>query len=325
MDMKRIVAAVTAAALCAILFVLLTACGNRDQTPTAGTAATTGDSGTASTPEQKDPVDTMEQLTDVEGVLSVTGQTFSYSIRGAVAYKVLYESENGKLAADVVLPDDYYKEEKTYPVLIYFPQIGFYVENLATDYAQNGIIVIRPYARGRGESEGTRDFGGQKDLADAQTLLRIFDSARFVQKAKIFVAGSSEGSVNALRLFAEDPEKRISGCAVVDVIADLPAFAAFRGEGVGNLMTALIGKTCEEAPGEYDLRSAVKFSEKLDRPILLLHFLQSPITSVEQTDAFYDLIRETNKSCTYYKIDELSGDFQGESLQRLLSWIRRHD
>ena len=87
----------------------------------------------------------------------------------------------------------------------------------------------------------------------------------------------------------------------------------------------MIGKTYEEAPEEYDLRSAVKFSEKLDRPILLLHFLQSPLFSVEQTDALYDLIKDTNKDCTYHKIDALSGDFQGESLQRLLSWMNKYD
>jgi dipeptidyl aminopeptidase/acylaminoacyl peptidase len=185
--------------------------------------------------------------------------------------------------------------------------------------------VIRPYARGYDESEGVRDLGGKKDLADSQKLLEIFDSASFIENSKIFVAGSSEGSVNALRLFAEDAEKRISGCAVVDVIADLPAFGDFRGAGVQNLFASLIGKTYEEAPEEYDLRSAVKFSDKLDRPILLLHFLQSPLFSVEQTDALYDLIKDTNKDCTYHKIDALSGDFQGESLQRLLSWMNKYD
>ena len=64
---------------------------------------------------------------------------------------------------------------------------------------------------------------------------------------------------------------------------------------------------------------------KLDRPILILHFLQSPIMSVEQTDALYDRIKDTNKDCTYHKIDALSGDFQGERLQRLLSWMNKYD
>lgn len=319
------------ALICAILMLLLTACNNQTPPTEPSTDPLTGleqptDNGDTTTPyEENNPINTMEMLADVDGVIYVTKQTFSSQIKGAVAYKMLYESANGKLAADVVLPDDYTNENKQYTVLIYFPQIGTYIETLATNYALNDIIVIRPYARGYDESEGVRDLGGQKDLADSQKLLEIFNSASFIENSKIFVAGSSEGSINALRLFAEDSEKRISGCAVVDVITDLPAFGAFRGEGVQNLFVSLIGKTYEESPEEYDLRSAVKFSEKIDRSILILHFLQSPIMSVEQTDALYDLIKDTNKDCTYHKIDALSSDFLGESLQRLLSWINKYD
>lgn len=315
----------------AMLMLLFTACNNQTMSQETSTAPhsqseqTTNNNEPTPLPEKKNPINTMEKLVDVDGVVSVTQQTFSQPIKGAVAYKVLYESENGKLAADVVLPDDYAKENKNYTVLIYFPQTGTYIESLASNYALHDIIVIRPYARGYGESEGVRDLGGKKDLADSQKLLEILDSASFIENSKIFVAGSSEGSINALRLFAEDTEKRIIGCAVVDVISDLPAFGEFRGEGIQNLLSALIGKTYEEAPEEYDLRSAVKFSEKLDRPILLLHYLQTPLMSVEQTDAFYDLIKDSNQECTYYKIDALSGDFQGEGFQRLLSWISKYD
>lgn len=319
------------ALICAILMLLLTACNNQtppDETPTDAPTQSeqpTDNGETTPPPEEKNPINTMEKLADVDGVISVTKQTFSQQIKGAVAYKVLYESENGKLAADVVLPNDYANENKHYPVLIYFPQVGTHIESLASNYALNDIIVIRPYARGYDESEGVRDLGGKNDLADSKKLLEIFDSAIFIENSKIFVAGSSEGSVNALRLFAEDTDKRISGCAVVDVIADLSSFGDFRGAGVQNLFTSLIGKTYEEAPEEYDLRSAVKFSDKLDRPILILHFLQNPLFSVEQTDAIYDLIKDVNKECTYHIIDALSGDFGGESLQRLLSWINKYD
>lgn len=318
--------------ICLFLLLSLVACGNQGSNAETTTDDTTQleqptvNEETTELTEQKNPIDSMEKLSDVEGVISVTKQSFSRKINGAVAYKVLYETSYGKLSVDVVLPEDYAMENKNYTVLIYFPQIGIDIESLASNYALNDIIVIRPYARGFGESEGVRDLGGAKDLADSQRLLEIFDSARFIENSKIFVAGSSEGSISALRLFAEDAEKRISGCAVVDVITDLPEFGAFRGEGVQNLLTYLIGKTYDEAPEEYDLRSAVKFSEKLiDRPVLLLHFMQSPIMSVEQTDSLYDLIKDANRDCSYYKIDALSGDFGGESLQRLLSWINKYD
>ncbi len=273
-------------------------------------------------PAETNSITAMEKLENVNGVISVTEQTLSDSVKGAVAYKVLYESENGRLAADVVLPKDY--TSKNYPVLIYFPQVGTYLNSLAATYALNDIIVIRPYARGYDESEGVRDLGGNKDLADSLKLLEIFDSASFIENSKIFVAGSSEGSVLALRLFAEDAENRILGCAVIDVITDLYEFGNARGEGAKNLFNAIIGKTYEEAPEEYELRSAVKFSEKLDGPVLLMHHLQNPSFPVEQPDALFELIKD-NPDCSYYKIDALSADFNGESLQRLLSWISKYD
>ncbi len=274
---------------------------------------------------QEDIIDTMEKLTEVDGVIDITKQTFSSQIRGAVAYKVLYESVNGKLSADVVLPDDYSSKGGKYTVLIYFPQVKTFIETLATNFALNDIIVIRPYERGFGESEGIRDLGGENDLVDANALIDIFDKTSFIGNSKIFIAGSGTGSINALRLIAEDTSNRISGCAVIDSITDLPLYCEFRGDGVTSLVTALIGNTYDEAPEEYHLRSAVKFTEKLDRPVLLLHYLQSPMFSVEHTDTFYDVLSQTNDECTYNKLDESSSDFQGESLKRLLSWINRYD
>lgn len=322
--------------ICLICVLLLTACTNQNtdvESPTEDIATMENTEQSEKNTEssenlaekEKNPINTMEKLTEVQDVISVTKQYFSRDIKGAVAYKVLYQSQNGKLAADVVLPEDYAKTGKNYTVLIYFPEIGFGIDELATNYALNKIILIRPYARGNAESEGVKDFGGEKDLADSQKLLKIFDSASFIENSRIFVAGSSEGSINALRLFSEDVEKRISGCAVVDVISNLKAFGEYRGEGISNLMSNFIGKTYEESPEEYELRSAVNFSEKLDRPILMIHFSQNHLFPVEQTDALYDLLKDSNKDCTYNKIDAFSGDFQGESLQRLLSFINKYD
>ena len=244
------------ALILAILMILLTACGGQmpyetekavepDETlPREDENTITSEITTDPVETITDPlevtVDTMEKMSEVDGVVSVAKQTFSSNINGAVAYKVICETENGKLAADVVLPGDYKTEN--YTVLIYFPETRTDIESLARDYALNGIIVIRPYARGYDESEGIRDFGGQKDLADSKKLLEIFDSAKFIENSKIFVAGSSEGSVNALRLLAEDTEKRISGCAVVDVITDVNAFGVARGDSIQNLLAYLIVK-----------------------------------------------------------------------------------
>ena len=324
--MKKIIAL-----FCAVLMLVLTACKeplaveettSTEQIPQAVTTlpADTGEE----IPEIKESIDTMEKLAEVDGVLSVTQLEFSNPTPGAVAYKLLYETENGKLHADVVLPADYADPNKQYTVLLYFPDVGIGIEELASDYAMNDIIVIRPYRRGSGESEGVRDFGGPKDLFDAQALLRIIDSATFIQYSNLYVAGAMEYSVLALRLLAEDNTHRISGCAAVNPITDVSTFAASR-ENIQALVASLIGKTYDEAPEEYALRSAVNFASKLDRPILLLYYTQNMVVPQEQAAGLYNLL--TNKTrCIYQELEGRYSDFSDVTAnQWLFSWINQQN
>lgn len=320
--MKKIIAL-----FCAVLMLALTAC-KEAPTPEVTTLpetisqveTTPSTDAEEGMPEIKESIDTMEKLAEVDGVLSVTQLEFSTPMPNAVAYKLLYQTENGKLHADVVLPADYADPNKQYTVLLYFPDVGIGIEGLASDYAINDIIVIRPYRRGSGESEGVRDFGGPKDLFDAQTLLRIVDSATFIQNQKLYVAGAVEYSVLALRLVAEDSVHRISGCAVINPITDLSSFAASR-ENLQAFCTALIGKSYNEAPKEYALRSAVEFAPQLDRPILLLHYTENMVVPQEQAIALYDLLAPYNQ-CTYQELEGRFSDFTGETAyQWFFSWI----
>ena len=324
--MKKIIAF-----FCALLMLALTACKeppeveittSTEQIPQAVTTlpADTGEE----VPEIKESVDTMEKLAEVDGVLSVTQLEFSTPMPNAVAYKLLYQTENGKLHADVVLPADYADPNKQYTVLLYFPDVGIGIEGLASDYAMNDIIVIRPYRRGSGESEGVRDFGGSKDLFDAQALLRIVDSATFIQNKKLYVAGAVEYSVLALRLVAEDSVHRINGCVVINPITDLSSFAASR-ENLQAFCTALIGKSYDEAPEEYAFRSAVEFASRLDRPILLLYYAQNMVVPQEQATDLYDLLAPY-KQCTYQELEGRFSDFTGETAyQWFFSWINEQN
>lgn len=321
----------TIALLCAIMMLLLTACNSTSVTettpPTETTTqieTTTPADGGEDTPEVKEPIDTMEKLTRVDGVLSVTQLAFSNPTPDAVAYKLLYETENGKLHADVVLPADYIDPNRQYTVLLYFPDVNIGIDNLASNYVKNDIIVVRPYRRGSGESEGVRDFGGPKDLFDAQALLRIIDSATFIQYSNLYVAGAMEYSVLALRLLAEDNTHRISGCAAVNPITDVSTFAASR-ENIQALVASLIGKTYDEAPEEYALRSAVNFASKLDRPILLLYYTQNMVVPQEQAAGLYNLL--TNKTrCTYQELEGRYSDFSDVTAnQWLFSWINQQN
>ena len=275
------------------------------------------------TEEEKNAIRTVEDMVKIDDVVSVEKLSFSADINYAEAYKLIFKSGELNIAADIVLPKDYSQKGPKYPVLFYFPTVQALIENLATDYAANGICVVHIYERGFGDSEGARDFGGE-DIADAQKLIEICDNTEFMKNSKMFVAGASSGSIIAMRLIAEDTERRLSGCAVVDVISDLKAYADFRGEQITNLFAASIGGTYDEIPEEYEKRSAVCFPEKLDRPMVIIHYDLSLFCQVEQTDRLYELVYRNNAACFYKKFDILTTDFTNEGMMLLLAFINEY-
>ena len=316
--MKRIALIVL---VIASIFALMSCSSNEStkNTELSSTTTTTTQKQDDSTPEVP-VINKMEDLTKLEGIVSVESVTFSSAVEGATAFRVKYKSGELTAMADFILPTDYRVTSKKTPVLFYFPEIGFTIEDLARNYAACGFSVIRIYDRGDDGVEGMRDLAGE-DIADAQQLLAICKTLKFFEKSKFFVAGSSEGSISALRMYAEDDEGYLSGCAVIDVISDLKA-SMDQNSSLATLYAALIGKTYDEAPEEYDKRSAVKFTDKLNKPIIIMGYKDHPTYS--QAENLYDLLKG-NKDCTFKSFDELSSDFIGSARIELLTWIAKRN
>lgn len=325
----------TIALLCAVLMLLLTACSSTPVTETTPPAETTpqietttpADGGEDAPKVINGLINTMERMTEVEGVLSVEKQTFLATIKQAVAYKMIYESEYGKLSADIILPENYTSPYRQYSVLIFYSDTNAGLSELAYLFALRDIILVRPYSRGSDESEGTSDFGGDKDLADAKTLLNILDQATFVQNSNLYIAGAGNFSMLAFRLMAEDVENRITGCAVANPITDLQAYYDMEKQDVKTQISNQIGKTPQEAPEEYRLRSAVKFVDKLiGKPIFIIRNLKWSYPN-EQITGFIDLLDKNDY--TYHRLNVYSNDFgakeSAEGLDCLLSWIHEQD
>ena len=272
------------------------------------------------TEQDENAIKTVEELAKHADVVSIKEISLPDDLSYAEAYTMIFKSDELKIVAEIVLPKDYAQTGTKYPVMFYFPTSVAPIENLVCAYAARGITVVRMYERGLGGSEGARDFGGE-DIADAQKLIEICDATEFMKNSKMFVAGASSGSIIAMRLIAEDSARRLSGCAVADVISDLKSYADFRGEGIQNLFATAIGGAYDEIPEEYEKRSALSFYEKLDRPMLMIHYEQSPFCQAEQTDRLYDLVKRNNAACFYKKFDLLASDFSGEGLTLLVAFI----
>lgn len=260
----------------------------------------------------------MEDLINHDKIASVDSLRLKENVDNVVAYRVGYNTGVYNMVADFILPSDY--RSNVYPVVFYFPEVGCNTETLAKTYASEKIIIVRIHARGYGVSPGNPDLGG-KEVTDAKILLEICRSVDFLKDSKFFAAGSSMGSVTALCL-AGSEENLIDGCAVVDVVSDIKSYVDYRGESVEQLMSALIGKTYEESPEEYEKRSAINFCDKIKCPVLIITYPPTAeLFPTEQAEGLHKLLEENGIDSTYKEIDERASDFMGQGLNTLIRWI----
>ncbi len=304
-----------------LLIAMLGSCSKQGSSSNEVTSVTTAASHTASTTEAE--VSTVE-LTNIED-LTLCDQIVSVQdisekdARWYVAYQIIFLSDGLQIQADIIAPADY--ASKSYPMMFYYPEVKTVTKSLASQYADNGITVVRLYERGMENSQGARNYGGT-DHVDAITLAKILAQIPCFTDSKKIVAGSSIGSILALRAVAESD--LFDGCAVVNVISDLSADIDAMGQKRKDLYTAAIGKTIEEAPEEYTKRSAVYFSDQLDRPVFILAYRNHPYASESQAIALQDALQAAKNPCTLVYLDELPSDFVStEAQKKLLSWIYR--
>lgn len=263
-----------------------------------------------------DPIEALKSQPEVVSLKQYEGQLPI----DTVGYELTFTSGELKIAAELILPADF-KTGGT-SLIFYYPEVGLSMNETAAMFVSNRVGIVRLYARGYGNSEGMRDMGGE-DIADALTLFALCEKAGLTANRRLYAAGSSEGSITALRM-AEEVGDKLSGVAVIDLISDLEKFCEARGEGVTSLTESLVGGTAADLPDEYKRRSAVYFADKIGCPVLLAEYKDHPLCPVEQVDLLEDALVQANKPCERYTIDALGSDFIGEAGQKLLSWIASH-
>lgn len=294
-----------------------------DTTTSSAPVTTTSAITTDSKPEPPAPVSPMETLAKLPGVVSLTRYEGEMPA-DTVGYEIIFHSgENGelKIAADIVLPVGFEKGNAS--LIFYFPEVGLTMRDVAHLLVSRRIGVVRFYARGTGNSEGIGDVGGT-EMIDALTLFSLCEEAGLTANRRNYVAGSSSGSINALRMAAELGEK-VDGVSVTNVVSDLAKYLDARG---GNLLAshaALIGGTAEEIPEAYQLRSACYFADRFKCPVLFIEYTENTqFFPTEQYDLLEDALKNANIPYERYKISDSGSDFVGEAGQKMLSWIASH-
>lgn len=241
-------------------------------------------------------------------------------------YKIMYESDDCEVAGYISAPADYL--EKNYPILIFNRGGQHYDGKVSPGFlsflADLGFIAIATQYRGIDGGTGKDEFGG----ADVQDVISLIDIAEQLPfgNGKIYMLGASRGGLETYCALKEENlagKDRISAAVVLSGVSDLRIIYNVREEKMKDLLKLYVGGTPEQAPEEYEKRSAVCWPELIDVPLLICHGKTDELASVDQAATMYDVLKEHGKDVELRLYD--GGHIVTvESHEYLVDWLLSH-
>lgn len=132
--------------------------------------------------------------------------------------------------------------------------------------ALNGYAAFGSQYRGNMGGTGKEDFGGD-DVHDVTNLIDIALEMPFIKGEQVYLVGFSRGGMMAYRACQEAGEK-IRACSINSGLAD--SYIMYdRGPDMARVYQELVGGGPDELPEEFDRRSATRFADQIDVPLLI--------------------------------------------------------
>lgn len=215
-------------------------------------------------------ISSLENLTELDSIVSARAiKLGEYSDYG-VTYKIRYKSDDCEVVGYISAPLDYM--EKKYPVLIYNRggnrEFGKLNSLSTLGLVEKGYITLASQYRGVDGGTGTEQFGGD-DVNDVLKLIDISEQLAFAQKGGVYMVGDSRGGMMTYMACRRD--SRIKAAVVASGDSDAVATYNEREQAMKDVLTTLIGGTPQELPEEYEKRSAIKWADEINVPMLIMH------------------------------------------------------
>jgi len=133
--------------------------------------------------------------------------------------------------------------------------------------AESGFVVLASQYRGADGGEGSDEFGGS-DVQDVMSLFPLARGLGYVDMRNVFMLGFSRGGMMTYLAIRDGAPVRAA--AVVGGLSDLPGLAAYR-PPMRRMWTRLWASFGGGTEALMEERSAIRWPERLDKPLLLLH------------------------------------------------------
>jgi dipeptidyl aminopeptidase/acylaminoacyl peptidase len=187
--------------------------------------------------------------------------------------------------------------------------------------AQSGFVVVAPQYRGGAGGEGRDEMGGA-DLADVLSTVPLAGNLGFVDVENLFLYGESRGGMMTFQAIREGMPVRAA--ATFGAFTDLEATLA----ALPREQPAKVWNDWEEHKSAIvQRRSALRWADRLDVPLLLMHGGADPQISPSQTLRLAMRLQELGRP---YELVVYQGD--GHILKenqldrdaRAIRWFRKH-
>ena len=189
--------------------------------------------------------------------------------------------------------------------------------------AESGFVVLASQYRGADGGEGSDEFGG----SDVEDVLSLFPLARrlgYVDMSRVFMLGFSRGGM--MTYLAIRDGAPIRAAAVIGGVSDLPALAAFRPRFL-SLWASLWPSFERDGQTQMVERSAIRWAERIDKPLLLLHGVADRRVPLDQSLRLAAALRRSGRPVELRVFPGEGHELAGRARERddeVIGWFRSH-
>ena len=189
--------------------------------------------------------------------------------------------------------------------------------------AESGFIVLASQYRGADGGEGRDEFGG----SDVQDVLSLFPLARglgYVDMANLFMVGFSRGGM--MTYLAIRDGAPIRAAAVIGGVSDLRALAEYRPRFLA-IWSAMWPGFDRDGEEQMQRRSAIRWPERLDKPLLLLHGVADRRVPLDQSLRLGAALRESGRTVELRVFPRDGHELAAHARERddeVIGWFRSH-
>lgn len=195
---------------------------------------------------------------------------------------------------------------------------GFY------EFVSSGFVVIASQYRGVDGGEGREEYGGA-DVRDVLNLLPVARSLGIVDMRNVFVFGNSRGGM--MTYLALKHGLPANAAAVRSGVTDLFGNAADHPELVTGIYEPLIPGFGSRRAEAMEERSAVRWADKINVPLLIQHGTADAQISATRALEFTQRLQALGKT---YELVVYANDGHGlpmnrrDSDRRVIDWFKKH-